>query len=53
MKAEHDVLMGWDKRGGVEFSQHCLFLARRCATQGRSQSGQWLLSGGCGMNPQK
>lgn len=53
MKAEDGALRGWDKRGGVEFSQHCLFLAHRCATPGGSQSGQWLSSGGCDMSPQK
>lgn len=53
MKAGDGALKAWDKRGGVEFSQHCLLLAHRCATQGGSQSGQWLLSGGCDMSPQK
>lgn len=53
MTAEQGAPMGWDNRGGVEFSQHCLLLAHRCATQGGSQSGQWLSSGGCGTSPQK
>lgn len=52
-KTEDGVLMGRDRYGRVAFSQHCFLLAHRCATQGGYQSGRWLSSEGCGMNPQK